>query len=101
MHRAKGVTIDPTDSLLLTAEYIQAEDRMILDGRTWNTVLGKRAVEIRERSGEQGYFEMRTVGGGHVVIGFAARTVNLEFILGLGRGCLGCNWRGAIISNGN
>ena len=95
MHRAKGVTIDPTDSLLLTA--VMLDEHV---GRTWNTVLGKRGVEIREKSGEQGYFEMRIVGGGHVVIGLAPHSVNVGSILGFGRCCLGWNWRGAIISNG-
>ena len=94
MHRAKGVTIDPTDSLLLTA--VMLDEHV---GRTWNTVLGKRGVEIREKSGEQGYFEMRIVGGGHVIIGLAPHTVDVGSILGFGRCCLGWNWRGAIISN--
>ena len=102
MHRAKGVTSDPTDSLLLTAEYIQDEDRMLLDdqgGRTWNTVLGIRGVEIREGSGEQGYFEVRIVGGSHTVIGLAVRTVKVGNILGFGRGCLGWHQGGGINSN--
>ena len=103
MHRPKGVTSDPTDSLLLSAAYIRAEDRMMFvdnGGRTWNTVLGKRGVEIREKSGEQGYFEMRIVGGPSLIIGLAPHSVNVGSILGFGRGCLGWNWRGAIISTG-
>ena len=95
MHRAKGVTIDPTDSLLLTA--VMLDEHV---GRTWNTVLGKRGVEIREKSGEQGYFEMRIVGGGHAVVGLAPHSVNVGSILGFGRCCLGWHQGGGINSHG-
>ena len=47
----KEVTIDSTDSILLTGCGQDARQ----------PVLGMRGMEVRERSGEQGYFEVRIV----------------------------------------
>ena len=100
MHKAKGVTINPTDSLLIiTAVYI-ACNYCRISPITWNTVLGMRGVELRVGSGEQGYFQVRIVAGSHTIIGLATHKVILGAVLGYGRGSLGWDQTGGITSAG-
>ena len=53
MYKGEGITINPTNSLLLTG--VGDDNRTPLLSKA---VLGMRGVEVREGSGERGYFEL-------------------------------------------
>ena len=79
MYKGDGITIHPTNSLLLTR--IGEGNRM--------PVLGMRGVEVREGSGERGYFEVRIIKSGKsglIYVGLATHEdMNLGYSRGLGR----------------
>ena len=55
MYKGDGITIHPTNSLLLT----RIGEGPVLGNRM--PVLGMRGVEVREGSGERGYFEVHII----------------------------------------
>jgi hypothetical protein len=90
------IKIDPTDSLLLTG----------IGGAQQETVLGMRGIELRERSGEQGYFQVRIVRTApqeaeycSTSIGLATFDMRFGKPLGCRRGSLGWTQLG-VIGNG-
>ena len=69
MYKGDGITIHPTNSLLLTR---------IGEGNNM-PVLGMRGVEVREGSGERGYFEVRIIQSDfNTFVGLATHDANLR-----------------------
>jgi len=95
MFMGERFTIDPINNLLVTVaeeEYVQYQYRR-------QTVLGKRGIEIREGSGERGYFEVRIVCAFDMgLIGLATHEVSLHGVIGGLEGSLGWEESGNIIS---
>ena len=79
IYKGEGITTNQTNSLLLTG----------VCGTNRPSVLGMRGVEVREGSGEQGYFEVRSIKSGKsslIYVGLATHEdMNLGYSRGLGR----------------
>jgi len=73
LHKGAAVTIDPAHPLLLTRA----------NGRP---VLGMRGMEVREGSGQKGFFEVRCISGCEygITIGMATHDVDVTKELGCG-----------------
>ena len=65
IYKGEGITTNQTNSLLLTG----------VCGTNRPSVLGMRGVEVREGSGEQGYFEVRIIKSAPIFIGLATHEV--------------------------
>jgi hypothetical protein len=92
MHVRRTLRIDPTDSLLFAGTGVGQ----------FQTVLGMRGIELRERSGEQGFFQVRIVRIAPQEAEYCSTTVGLA-TQGLcfgkplaQRGCLGWTQLGNI-----